>query len=100
MSNYYVSYWVSNEEMDCKYGTYAECQRFIDGMVEDMALNQTSYELIDFTPQPNIQDDDDYDRFMSCPINMNLDEWEQHQDVKAQELADYQEQQDAEPLPF
>ena len=53
LKNYYVSYWKNNDEMDVFYGTFAECEKWIDLTLEDEAVYQTCEKIIDYVPQPN-----------------------------------------------
>ncbi len=89
MANYCVSFW-KGDFLGCKFGTYKECEDFI----EEILLNKAEYQdnsiiLMDHTPQPNIEDQEDYEKVISCPVNMNMDEWDQQQDIKSEEYFDY-----------
>jgi hypothetical protein len=89
MANYCVSFW-KGDSLGCKFGTYKECEDFI----EETLLNKAEYQdnsitLMDHTPQPNIEDQEDYEKVISCPVNMNMDEWDQQQDIKSEEYFDY-----------
>lgn len=100
MENYFVGYW-NGEELTGKYGTFVECENFIN----ETLLNKAEYgintiELMDLTPQVNIKDESDYERILECPINMNLDEWEAKKELKSIEIDQYNKELQAEESPF